>query len=70
MGEGDARAVLRETSAQGTVEYALTMATLLAFSAACAALWRAGQEGVLARLVEAAASHVFAGTGMLDIALF
>lgn len=62
--------VLAVEDAQGTVEYALTTVALLAFVIACAALWRAGQDGALARLVEKAASHVLSGTGALDIALF
>lgn len=59
-----------EETAQGTVEYALTVVAVLAIAVACAALWRAGESGALARLVERAASHVLSGPGALDIALF
>lgn len=57
------RASVREDAAQASLEYALTVAAL-------AALWRAGEDGTLARLVEQAASHALAGTGPLDIALY
>lgn len=61
---------LREASAQGTLEYALTVLALLAIVVALAALWRAAADGVLARLVERAASHALNGLGALDLALF
>lgn len=46
------------------------MLALLSIVVAVGALWRAGEDGTLARLVRQAASHVLAGTGALDIALF
>lgn len=61
---------LAEEAAQGTVEYALTVVALLAVATGLAAIWRAGQTGALARLVELAASHALAGLGALDIALY
>lgn len=59
-----------EELAQGTVEYALTLLALMAIITTLALLWHAGEDGVLARLVEDAASHALGGTGPLDIALF
>lgn len=56
--------------AQATLEYALTVAALMAVVVALALLWRAGETGVLARLVEDACSHVLDGMGLLDIALY
>ena len=47
--------------AQATLEYALTVAALMAVVVALALLWRAGETGVLARLVEDACSHVLDG---------
>lgn len=64
------RASVREDAAQASLEYALTVAALAAVAVALAALWRAGEDGTLARLVEQAASHALAGTGPLDIALY
>lgn len=61
---------LGERDAQGTLEYALTMVALLAVVVACAALWRAGQDGAFARLVEAAASHTLGAAGAVDISLY
>lgn len=61
---------LCERRAQGTVEYAITFVALAAVTAGIAAIWRAGQDGALAGLVERAASHGIAGLGLLDISLF
>lgn len=57
-------------SAQGTVEYALTVVALLALVTGLAAVWRAGERGVFSDAVRAAASHSLSGTGPVDIALF
>lgn len=62
--------LLREERAQGTLEYALTVAAILAIAVGCAALWRASEDGTLARLAEEAASHGLSGLGPLDIALY
>lgn len=59
-----------ENLAQGTLEYALTVLALLAMVVAFAALWRAAADGALAGLVHAAASHVLAGDGFIDISLY
>lgn len=67
---GRVRSLLDERCAQGTLEYALTVAALLSIMLACAALWRASADGALAQAVQEAASHVLAGTGPLDIALY
>lgn len=69
--------VLREESAQSTVEYAIVTVVLLSIVLAIAGLWRAGADGRLAALVERAASHgvasssvIDAATGAKDIALY
>ncbi len=69
--------VLREESAQSTVEYAIVTVALLSIVLAIAGLWRAGADGRLAALVERAASHgvalssvIDAATGAKDIALY
>lgn len=69
--------VLREDSAQSTVEYAIVTLALLSIVLAIAGLWRAGTDGRLAALVERAASHgiapasiIDAATGTKDIALY
>ena len=62
--------VLCETLAQAALEYALTVFALLAFVVALGLLWRAGQDGTLAALVEAAASHGFDAGGLIDISLY
>ena len=54
--------VLREESAQATVEYAIVTVALLSIVLAIAGRWRAGTDGRLAALVERAASK--------DIALY
>ena len=46
--------------------WALTLAIVLALGL----LWRAGQDGTLATLVEAAASHGFDAGGLIDISLY
>ena len=43
--------VLREESAQATVEYAIVTVALLSIVLAIAGLWRAGTDGRLAALV-------------------
>ncbi len=58
-----------EDDAQATVEYAVTLVAVLAIIVGCAAIWRAGSEGVLARLVQEAASHVLLGAAALDNSL-
>lgn len=68
--EGAGASPLAEERAQGTLEYALTVLALLAVACALGALWRAGEDGTLARLVERAAPFSLLGTGPLDIALF
>lgn len=57
-------------SGQATLEYALCVAALLALVVGIAAIWRAAEDGVLARLVEEAASHGFDIAGAIDAALF
>lgn len=47
--------VLREESAQATVEYAIVTVALLSIVLAIVGLWRAGTDGRLAALVERAA---------------
>lgn len=59
-----------EECAQGTLEYALTVAAVLSVVTAFALLWHAGQEGTLATLAERAASHLFDAGGLLDISLY
>ncbi len=59
-----------ERAAQGTLEYALTVAALLSVVTAFGLLWRAGQDGALTALVERAASHGFDWSGLLDIPLY
>lgn len=61
---------LCETSAQATLEYALTVLALLSIVLALGLLWRAGQDGTLAALVEKAASHGFDAGGLIDISLY
>ena len=65
-----AAAVARESMAQGTLEYAITLFAMLSIIAALAALWRAGAEGAFVELAEEAASHLLGGLGVLDIALY
>lgn len=62
--------IVAEDEAQGTVEYAVVVVALLALVVGCAAIWRAGSDGVLARLVQEAASHVLSGEGAVDISLY
>lgn len=62
--------LMAEERAQATLEYALTVAAFMAMVSSLALLWHAGARGVLARLVEEAASHGFEGLGPLDIALY
>lgn len=62
--------IAREDGAQSTLEYALTVFALMAIVSCLALLWRAGETGALARLVEDACSHALEGAGFIDIALF
>lgn len=62
--------LLCDCRAQGTVEYAITVVAVMALVAACAAFWRAAENGVFARLAQEAASHVLGGSGAIDIALY
>lgn len=68
-GQG-AKELAVEGRAQATVEYALVAAVLLAVAVGCAAIWRAGERGVFAGLIDQAASHGLTGLGLLDIALY
>lgn len=65
---------LRESSvsesAQATLEMALCTVALLGMIVGIATIWRAAERGVLARLVEEAASHGFDVAGAIDAALF
>lgn len=61
---------LREERAQATLEYALTLAALLAIVVTLGLLWRAGEEGTLVRFAEEAASHAVSAGGAVDIALY
>lgn len=60
--------VLREESAQSTVEYAIVTMALLSIVLAIAGLWRAGADGRLAALAARAASHGVASTSVIDAA--
>ena len=60
--------VLREESAQSTVEYAIVTMALLSIVLAIAGLWRAGTDGRLAALAAQAASHGVASTSVIDAA--
>ena len=60
--------VLREESAQSTVEYAIVTVALLSVVLAIAGLWRAGTDGRLAALVERAASHGVVPSSVIDAA--
>ena len=60
--------VLREESAQSTVEYAIVTMALLSIVLAIAGLWRAGIDGRLAALAARAASHGVASTSVIDAA--
>lgn len=62
--------IAREDGAQSTLEYALTVFALMAIVSCLALLWRAGETGAFASLVEDACSHALEGTGFIDIALF
>ena len=59
-----------EQRAQGTLEYALVFCMLLAIVLGLAATWKAGEQGLFARLVEDAASHGLDPLGVLDILLY
>ena len=60
--------VLREESAQATVEYAIVTVALLSIVLAIAGLWRAGADGRLAALVDRTASHGVTSTSVVDAA--
>lgn len=62
--------LLKEERAQATLEYAITVMAVLSIVVACAAVWRAGSEGVFARLIQDALSHTFSPTGAIDISLY
>ena len=62
--------LLGERDAQGTLEYALVVCALLALVTGLAAIWKAGDEGLFARLVEDAASHGLDPQGLVDIILY
>ncbi|MBY4797225.1 hypothetical protein K6V98_02445 [Collinsella sp. AGMB00827] len=64
------KAFAAEEAAQGTLEYALATMAILSIVLGIAAIWRAAEAGVLARLVERATSHVLGGSGLFDIALY
>lgn len=55
---------------QGTVEYAIVTSVLLAMVLACAAIWRAGENGVWAHAAQEGASHGEDARGALDVALY
>lgn len=57
-------------SAQATLEMALCTVALLGMILGVAVVWRAAERGVLARLVEEAASHGLDVAGAIDAALF
>ena len=57
-------------SAQATVEFALVTSAVVAIVVGLAAIWRAGERGVVLDLVSRAASHALDALGALDIALF
>lgn len=61
---------MQETTAQGTLEYALTVFALISVVSAFALLWRASQDGTLARLAVDAASRALDAAGAVDISLF
>lgn len=60
--------IYREERAQSTVEYAIVTVALLSIVAALACLWRAGEDGQLARLAERAASHTIESSSVVDAA--
>ena len=60
--------VLREESAQSTVEYAIVTMALLSIVLAIAGLWRAGTDGRLAALAARAAAPGVASTARLAAA--
>lgn len=60
--------VLREESAQSTVEYAIVTMALLSIVLAIAGLWRAGTDGRLAASAARAASHGVASMSVIDAA--
>lgn len=62
--------LLFEQSAQGSLEYALTVLAVLSLIVGMAALWRMGERGGFAELAHDAASHRFEGDGYADIALY
>lgn len=57
-------------SAQATLEMALCTVALLGMIIGVAVIWRAAERGVLAKLVEEAASHGLDVVGAIDAALF
>lgn len=67
---GGADALLLETRAQATVEYAIVTVAVLSMVLALGVLWHAGEGGALVRDAEQSASHALNAYGALDIALF
>lgn len=64
---------LSERAGQGTVEYALALFGLLAVFAACGALWRVLENGLLVSHAVAGASHHLGGRvaeAVADVLLF
>ncbi len=60
----------REPCGQGTLEYALAFSAVLGMVVVLALLWKAGERGGFAALVEQAASHGFSAFGLADIVLY
>ncbi|QWT17463.1 hypothetical protein KPC83_06410 [Collinsella sp. zg1085] len=60
----------RETSAQGTFEYAVVCSMMLVIILGLAVLWRASAHGGLSALVEQAASHAAHARGVPDLVLY
>ena len=58
------------SEAQGTVEYAIVTSVLLVMVLACAAIWRAGENGIWANAAQEGASHGGDTRGALDVALY
>lgn len=66
----DEGGVVGETRAQSTVEYAIVLVAMLAIIVGCAAVWRAGADGVFTKEAQEAASHTFTADGAVDISLY
>lgn len=59
-----------DRTAQGSLEYALTVVAILSLVVGVGALWRFGQRGALSELAMDATSHQLEGEGYADIALY